>query len=305
MKAQQNLIIVTQPKPLQKTGSEFLLRGSVSESWLMTSWGAVDNRIFIEYMDINGKTFMGGSLVVFPPKGFRRLLTKMYQFSVIRKFDPLNVPSIENSQGRITLKIYGHNEDEQSIFIPLIIPEFVPDGPVELEIIEKHLNVGKKVTQLRNSLKKYNEELKSLYDREEKEFKENFVDDPIDWVEIEVDQLLDGIGRRLYSAESDEKRALDDKYKEALEWRGPLARGIAGRLNGYAFKVYSHDHGQHFHVIHRQQRIDARFSFPEIQLINYKNTRNLIGSKEIKSIQSFFEDTVNFKKLSDEFKKRI
>ena len=68
--------------------------------------------------------------------------------------------------------------------------------------------------------------------------------------------------------------------------------------------IYSNDHDRHFHVIHKEKGINARFSFPEIELINYKNTRTSINSKEKKAITNFFKDQTNFNKLEKEFQRR-
>ena len=97
---------------------------------------------------------------------------------------------------------------------------------------------------------------------------------------------------------------MSTKYKKAIEWRGPLLGGAVGIMNGFEFRVYSHDHDKHFHVIHKGKRINARFSFPKIELINYKNSKNSIGSKEISRIVEFFKNTNNFKKLEAEFQRR-
>lgn len=202
------------------------------------------------------------------------------------------------------LRIHGHNKKEQSVFIPLIVSEFLPDGPQNDELIRKHSEVGNRILKLENDLAEYNEELKTLWDRERNEFEKTIKDDSPEGTEAIDNIVLDGVASLLYSAESDEKRQLDEKYQEALKWRGPLVRGIAGRTRGFVFKVYSHDHDKHFHVVHRERGVDARFSFPDIKLINYKNSRNIIGSKEVKYIQSFFKDLENFKKLENEFKKR-
>ncbi len=79
---------------------------------------------------------------------------------------------------------------------------------------------------------------------------------------------------------------------------------MVGRINGFQFVVYSNDHDKHFHVIHKSRGIDARFSFPEIKLMNYKGFSNTISSKEEKVIIKFFKDQRNFEKLQDQFKKR-
>ena len=46
------------------------------------------------------------------------------------------------------------------------------------------------------------------------------------------------------------------------------------------------------------------FSFPEIELINYKNTKNSIGSKEKDKLIEFIKKPENFKRLEGEFLRR-
>jgi len=96
---------------------------------------------------------------------------------------------------------------------------------------------------------------------------------------------------------------LEKKYKDALNWRGPLAGATIFRIDGFLFKVHSHDHGKHLHIIHKGRGIDARFSFPELQVVNYKS-KNILSSKEEKLIQEFIRKETNFKKLEKEFERR-
>lgn len=83
-----------------------------------------------------------------------------------------------------------------------------------------------------------------------------------------------------------------------------IRKGMVARMNGFRFVVYSDDHGKHFHIIHRERGIDARFSFPNIKLIDYKQDRNTISSKEENNIRVFFENPIYFAKLKKDFEKR-
>ena len=83
-----------------------------------------------------------------------------------------------------------------------------------------------------------------------------------------------------------------------------IRKGLVARIAGFELRVYSHDHDKHFHVIHKERGIDARFSFPEIVLINYKQSRNMISSKEENNIRVFFKKPEYFEKLQKEFEKR-
>lgn len=80
--------------------------------------------------------------------------------------------------------------------------------------------------------------------------------------------------------------------------------GVVDRLEGYTFQVYSNDHGKHFHVIHRGNEINARFSFPEIDLLSYANKKNTLSSKEVKRIKDYFSDKENIEKIQREFDRR-
>jgi hypothetical protein len=83
-----------------------------------------------------------------------------------------------------------------------------------------------------------------------------------------------------------------------------LYGGAVGQLNSFNFTVHSNDHGKHFHVVDMERGINARFSYPEIKLLNYKNSRDMLRSKEEKNIIEFFKKPDNFEKLRKEFEKR-
>lgn len=95
-----------------------------------------------------------------------------------------------------------------------------------------------------------------------------------------------------------------EKIQKFLKRTGHLCTGLIAKLNGYEFRVHSNDHDKHFHIIHKEKGIDARFSFPGIKLIDYKKCKNRIHSKQIKSIQKLFRDSKHFEKLEKEFIKR-
>jgi hypothetical protein len=108
----------------------------------------------------------------------------------------------------------------------------------------------------------------------------------------------------LYSDEDKREYELNEKYKAALKWKGRRLKILVGSINGFEFRIYSNDHDKHFHVIHAGKKINARFSFPEIKLKNYKLSKNTISSNEEKRIQDYFKDPDNLMKLESEFKKR-
>ena len=165
---------------------------------------------------------------------------------------------------------------------------------------EKLLNTVKKVTKRKKDWKSYIKELKHV--------RSNTVSDK---------KLLEGIFDILEQSESSfktiseseeekQERILEEKYRDAIERRGPLLRGIVGKMDGFDMYVYSRDHDpKHLHIIHKERGIDARFSFPQIEFIEYKGRSNTIGRREIDRIREYFRIAENFEKLSSEFQKQI
>lgn len=106
-----------------------------------------------------------------------------------------------------------------------------------------------------------------------------------------------------YIKEKKLRDELDEKYKK-IKQKSFFAKGVAARIDGFAFIVYSDDHDKHFHIIHKGRGVDARFSFPQIELLSYKNTRNFISSKEKKKFKEFITKPDIFQKFEKEFRKR-
>lgn len=92
-------------------------------------------------------------------------------------------------------------------------------------------------------------------------------------------------------------------YKIVRKQNSGQLAGTVGTIKGFSFTVYSNDHGKHFHVIDKGKGINARFSFPQIELLNYK-TKNKIRPKDIKLIKNYFSNPANFIRLEFEFQKR-
>lgn len=291
-------IEIIHPKPYARVGTEFVLSGRIPKSWLKTSWGKMDYRVLGGFVDIDGFEFASTVTAYVRHNAFSVFKKRLY-FSTTAQFSQFNVPFIAKSQGRIALKLSGYKEG-CNFFLPLIVSSFEPEGDTDPEIDEKHKNIGKKVFQYEIDLKNYNKELA--------EIRKGIVYDK---------KILEGVfeifdkseGNFVAFSESEEdkqEKALEEKYKDAIEWRGPLLRGIAHRMEGFKFIVYSGDHNpKHFHVIHKGRGVDARFSFPKIELISYKGYSNIIGSKEINKVRELFRVTENFRKLDSEFQKRL
>jgi len=301
------------PKPYDVVGARFVLSGWVPKVWLRTDYGRMDYRLFLDFLDIEGQTFMGTSVDV--QIDWLSKFRKKLKFYTVVQFNQFNAGFISKSQGRITIKLSGQKEDTQSIYIPLIVKELEPEGGVDDEILNKHGKIGDIVTQYKEDLRNYYKELAEI--TKSREAKDSIYEDQKsnayayiqDWnitsgiLDI-FEHAEDSFDKYLYSDEDKKEGVLEEKYKDALKWRGPLLKGLVGSINGFEFRVYSNDHGKHFHVIHKGKGVNARFSFPEIKLLNYKNSINTIGNKEVGRIIEFFQNTDNFKKLEAGFQKR-
>jgi len=82
MRKRKNISLI-QPKPYQEVGARFIISGWVPKSWLITDFGSVDNRIFLDFIAIDGKTFMGSSINFEAPKGWLSKFRKKLYFSGI------------------------------------------------------------------------------------------------------------------------------------------------------------------------------------------------------------------------------
>ncbi len=291
-------IEIISPKPHERVGAEFVLSGRIPKSWLKTSWGGMDYRVLGGFLDIDGLEF-ASTVTAYVRHDLFSVFKKKLYFSTTAQFSQFNVPFIAKSQGRITLKLSGHKEG-CIFFVPLIVNGFEPEGEVGPEIDEKHKGIGKRVLQYEADLKNYNNESAKIrksiiYSRE--------ILEGVFGIFEQSDSSFEAFSE---SEEDKQEKELAEKYKDAIEWRGPLFHGIAGRMEGFEFRVYSGDHNpRHFHVIHKSRGIDACFSYPKIELINYKGRSNTIGRKESDRIHEFFRITENFQKLDSEFEKQI
>lgn len=308
-------IIIFKPKPYQEVGAKFIISGKVPAAWLKTDFGSFNNSIFLDLIDINAHVVMGISIYIGEQKTsnwFSRFKKRIYFFKV---FQFLTEANIRESQGRMTIKLSGQNENEQSIYIPIIVKFFEPKGGASPEIIDKHGKIGETIKQYNEDLKTYYQELDKIQERRIrkneilKEDEEKMNQYAGDWnivggvLEI-LNQAENFNDNYPFTQEDLEEKQLGEKYKDALKWQGPLLGGAVGRMDGFEFRIYSNDHDKHFHVIHKGKGINARFSFPNIELINYKAAKTSINKKEKDKIISFFQEPDNLKRLEHEFQKR-
>lgn len=288
------------PRPYQAVDRYFTLHGQIPAGWIETE-ASGDYRIFINCIDINCKFFMGGSIDVDVPRFFVKF-RKNLSFTARVCFDQISIGWVLSSKGLVTLKLSGH-KDGQIAFIPIVVklPGIDIDG-LDKSLLEKHKNVGSEVTRLERESRLFDKEVTELF--KYREDVTSLVNESKNGLNIDDPELIEGIGQKILACEDESLLKIQEKYREVLEWE-PRFGGSVGRVNGLMFIVYSNDHGKHFHVIHKERCINARFSFPDIELISYKQSQNTIGRKEQLAIKEFFKDSKNFTKLKNEIEKQV
>jgi hypothetical protein len=316
MDSAEEKIELDEPRPYQGVGNNFTISGWIPEKWLETSYG-LSNSIFLDIIDINGLAFICTSVHVVLWERCVKKGVSMVKFWGKIGFDQCNIHFIKNSHGRITLKLTGQKE-EYKLYIPINIKGLHFSIFTSLRGIFRHGKIGQIVEQYKKDLIDYNLALEQL---EQRRKEKNCIDvekkyEPMGFKNIndgftfvggllEVIEKEKGYNRRyLLMAEDREERKLERKYRKVIVWRGPLLGGIFGRVNGLTFNIYSNDHDKHFHIIHKGRGINARISFPDFQLINYKNVGNSISSREFKRIIEYVKRPEVLKKLEEEFQRR-
>lgn len=303
-----DLIKIESPQPYAYIGAKFTISGWVHLSWFERDISGLDWRIFIDYLALNVKTFMGTAPS--PKLDDQNTRGDKVRFSVDCGLVWSNIAFIQNSHGRITIKIESPNKNISSIYLPLIVKQFEDEHTANPDVIKQHAGVGETEIRYRNDLKIYYEEITKVYDSRKakdqgKSYEYLYNEDTI--VASDIFQLLEeeeGFEEYTYSEEDKREEELNERFKDAIEWRGPLAGGIVSKFNGFELRVHSDDHDKHFHVIHKGKGVDARFSFPDMTLINYKNTRNTISGKIEKKIREYCLRPKIFEVFEKEFKKR-
>jgi len=269
--------------------------------------------------DINSRLIMGGNVIlgVSSDEIEKSDDSRFFDFLYIFQFHFGS--GLKESFGCMTIRLQGWGKKSQSIFIPVNVKFFNPDGGLSGKIKRRHKKVGSLVEKYERDSVVYDKKMSKIYQsRQKKSYINDEKDDQTQYV-IPFDndrwQMLEGLlgvfeesgeevpKKYTFSKEDLAEEKLKKKYKNLIEWRGPLCGGTIGNMDGFQFTVYSNDHGGHFHVIHKGRRVDARFSFPDIKLISYKS-KNYISSKEAVKIADYFKLPQNFKVLEDEFKRR-
>lgn len=293
-------IVVDSPRPFGEVGIEFCISGLVPKDWIKDDICRVD----LKLIDLDCHTILGSSISVNrPPRSIAPLVNR-YSFFTRFKFHFANIPFLKKSQGRMAIQLSGDNGSNQSILIPFIVKGFEPKNGVDSEVTRKHKALSKTLLRYESDLREYNIRLSEICKRREDEYALNKIDEVSASSHITDEIILTDIFEILESEEDQEISALEESFREALDWIGPRCAGSVPGFNGFHFTVHSHDHDQHFHIIHKGKGVDARFSFPGIKLIDYKVVGRGIGSKEQKAIYKYFENEDRFNKLKSEFTKR-
>lgn len=307
-KIESSYIEIASPSPNDFIGAKFTISGWVHLSWFDTDYGKPDWRMFVDYLALDVKTFMGTAPS--PMLDDTKMRGDKVYFSIPCELTWTNIGFIEKSHGRITIKIESPNKNIDSVYIPLIVKQFEDTHTNDPEIIQRHSLIGETEKQYIQDLKDYHAEMRKVYEsRQSKDHGKTYgyLHNQSVIVASKIFQILDEeekFDKYTYSEDDQREDYLNEKYKDAIDWRGPLAGGIVSRFNGFELRVYSDDHDKHFHVIHKGKGVDARFSFPDIKLMNYKNTHNTISSKMEKKIIEYCLQPEIFKIFNEEFNKR-
>ncbi len=311
-------INIIKPKPYDEVGGSFGIEGSVPKSWLLDKLtGIIYNDLSLDLVSLDGVNFLCSSIQTFEHnKDVRELRGRVIFYKTIN-FDSCNIPFIENSKGRVAIRISGRDEKTQSIFIPIIVKS-QNNYKAPKNIVKQHKSLESQILKYKKDIEIYDKKINKL--RESRELKSAIYDNEKDnqyfylndWsiasdiLGIIQDEKIHQ--KYLYSDEDEAEKKLNKKFKDAIEWRyracGPICGAGIGTMNGYLFRVYSNDHDTHFHIIHNEKGVEARFLFPEIELLDYKNIKYTMSSKTIKKIQEYFKKPDNFNRLKTEIERR-
>lgn len=292
---------IIEPRPYERVGMSFKVSGWIPKVWLGTSYGSMESRVYGEFLTINGMSFAGTVDARMSTSFISKFRNRLY-FSTTAQFSEFNLQAIKGYQGRIILKLYIPGRPS-GIYLPLIVEGFEPRGGVDIIIEEQHKKILEKIPKYEIEYNKYRKELDVILKRRV------FEHDILEGVFSIFENVKDEFKPIMTSVRDLEEEDLFKKYEEAVRWMESVPNGIGasvGRMSGFEFTVYSKDHSpEHFHVIHKGKGVEARFSYPTIELISYKGKSNTIGAKEIKEICNFFKVQKNFDKLTLEFKRQI
>jgi hypothetical protein len=311
LKHMKKQIKMKQPKPYQDVAINFVISGWVHKSWL-DKGSSINDRLSLDFIDINGQTFFCTSINILPTTGWFLKFKNRLKFYGVFQISHYSSSFIIESQGRITLRLSGEKK-EQQLFVPVIIkssnPHFVPD----IQIVERHSNVGQIVLQYEKEWIEYTQKFNEIWERRQK--KSGIDEYPTETYNYVEDKnlfcglmgILEGSNNSLHqknllAKEDLEIQELNEKYKETIKINGPLLGGNVLTYGGFHCIIHTNDHGKHLHVIHKGIGLDVRISFPKIEIESYKS--GTLNSKQRKKIIKFLKYPENFKKLEEEFLRR-
>lgn len=287
-----NQVKIFSPKPFDVVELEFDIVGEVPQSWSIHGKYAPGMNWFSE----NGNhLLMSGPSAKIVPSFFSKLKNKVKFGSHISLYskDP------EHPHG-IIIEVSGDNNEQFELF-PFIIAGTNRDYDKEHDELRTRLsNAVERVVRLKRDCKNYRNELEKI--SRQRVWDKKFSEDIFQIIKNSEESFTPFTE----SEEDRTERGLAEKFKEAIRWEGPFLGGRAGSMEGFDFCVYSRDHyPKHFHIVHKGRGVDARFSYPQIELINYLGHSNSIGAKEIAKIKDYFRVDENLKMLEKEFQKQI
>jgi hypothetical protein len=284
---------IVSPKRLERVGLRFRLKAIIPTSILKSPDGKFDPVIYCDFLTATGKSFRGVGQTIL-----------ISQEQIIGKEAHLDVEvdlnyylrHIEATWGYVVIKLHGRSSRHEK-FQPVIIDGFELPEEIDSVAKERHRHIEKTIWKYRNDWRVYTNELARI--------RNSLVEDAsiLEGVLKILNQSEEPLEALVETDEDQEVKALREKYREAIIWVEFLGAGV-GRNDGFEFRVYSNDHDSHFHVVHKGRGIDARFSFPELQLVSYKGKEGKMRPREQKRVQKFFSEPNNFQKLKDEFDKR-
>ena len=292
MRTKQEVEIM-KPKPYEVVEAKFDLFGKIPKTWL--SYGKYG--LGVDWMDVKGNDLlMGGPRAEVRPNLFSRFLRKI-PFHC--QFDLTYFTPCEHPRGLI-IEIHGEVYRNENYFylLPLIIKG--TNKIYENEYADLKVKLSKtleKIVKLKADWKAYGAELAKV--RSGVVYEKELLKDIFEMLD-NSDEAFKPITESEYDKQ---EKAIYKKYKDVINWRGPLLGGVVGMMNGFEMRVHSDDHGKHFHVIHRGKGVNVRFSFPEIEVVSYAS-KTLVGSKTKQKIQEFCRTPEIQARLEKEFAKR-
>src|SRR3989344_3540577 len=285
-------ITIRQPEPHALVGLRFEVKGLVPKDWLL--YGKYG--LGVNWYDVRGNFInVCSPTAEIQPSVFNKL-KKSLRFTCLVDLNPF-----QQSQHPRGLVLEFKCRDNESSFLPLIIEGLDRLGDSERKALVGMLDDAVKQVLRRTSI--HEEYRKELAEVRVRSVMDEALLSELSGILEESDTALDPF---TYSYEDTREREIADKYAEVLQWRGPILGGVVCRINGFEITVYSGDHRpQHFHIIHRGRGIDARFSYPQIELMSYKKSINKIGSAEVKKIQQCVRKPDNLAKMQGYFDKQV